>query len=198
MTTIAYHQYTNIPYMGGTYASSPVIGPMSTNNYPSIISNNNLGVLVGKHPNPPKFYPSDTSGGFANNRSQYARTSSSKEATKTGINENPNPRPISFFCADTQRSYLTSNATKYIAPTNSGQYMATLRSRAIGKSSYKQGLSNNAPISDKNYNRNDSRDALRFARSGGCIAPAKKGSIYNKSLCNGKICAIGSIVSENY
>lgn len=198
MTTIAYHQYTNIPYMSGSYASAPVIGPISTNNYPNIVSNNNLGVLVGKHPNPPKFYPSDTSGGFANNRTQYSRTSCSKEATKTGINENPNPRPTSFFCADTQRSYLTSNATKYVAPKDSGLYMATIRSRAIGKSSYKQGLPLSAPISDKNYNRNDVRNALRFARSGGCVAPAKQGSLYNTSLCNGRICAIGSIVSQNY
>ena len=198
MTTLAYKQYCNIPYMSGSYASAPVTGPLSTDKYPHIIRNNNLGVLIGKHPNPPKFYPSDTSGGFANNRSQYARSSSNIEATHTGLQNNPNPRPTSFFCADTQRIYLTSNATKYIAPKDSGLYMATIRSRAIGKSSYKQGLPNSAPISDKNYNRNDVRNALRFARSGGCVAPAKQGSIFNKNLCNGRVCAIGSLVSQNY
>lgn len=36
----------------------------------------------------------------------------------------------------------------------------------------------------KNYNRNDVRSALRFARAGGCVAPAKKGSIFNHSLVN--------------
>ena len=46
MTTIAYHQYTNIPYMSGSYASAPVTGPLSTDKYPHIIRNNNLGVLV--------------------------------------------------------------------------------------------------------------------------------------------------------
>ena len=68
----------------------------------------------------------------------------------------------------------------------------------ITKSSYKQGLPNSAPTSDKNYNRNDVRNALRFARAGGCVAPPKQGSIFNKNLCNGRVCAIGSTVSQNY
>jgi hypothetical protein len=198
MTTIAYHQYTNIPYMSGSYASSPVIGPLSTNRYPHIIRNSNPGVLIGRHPNPPKFYPSDNSGGLSNNRVQYLRTSSSNEATHTGLQNNPNPRPTSFFCPDTQRSYLTSNATKYIAPQDSGSYMATIRSRAIGKSGYKQGLSDSAPASYKNYNKNDVKNALRFARAGGCVAPPKQGSIYNTSLCNSRACAIGSSPHNKY
>jgi len=187
MTTIAYHQYTNIPYAGGSYNSSPITGPMSTNNYPHIVRRPNLGVLMGRHPNVPKFYPSESSGNLANARVQYLRTSSSKDATKSGLTSDP-IQPTSFFCADTQRSYLTSNATKYIPPTDSSMYMSTIKSRAVGKSGYKQGLPDSAPLSDKNYNRNDVRNAIRFARSGGCVAPAKKGSIYNTSLCNGKAC----------
>jgi len=59
MTTIAYHQYTNIPYMSGGYASAPVIGPLSTNRTPNTTFHSQLGVLEGIHPNPPQFYPSD-------------------------------------------------------------------------------------------------------------------------------------------
>jgi len=198
MTTIAYHQYTNIPYMGGTYASAPIIGPMSTNRYPHTISNHNLGVLVGKHPNPPKFYPSDNGGDFSTARSQYLRTASSNQATKTGIKENPDNRPMTYFCADTQRSYLVSGATKYVAPKDAGSYLATIKSRAIGKSSFKQGLPEYVPLSYKNYNRNDVKTALKFARAGGCVAPAKQGSIFNRNLCNGRVCAQGSIVGQGY
>ena len=58
MTTIAYKQYTNIPYMSGGYASAPVIAPLSTNQTPLMMPRHNYGVLPGKHPNPPQFYPS--------------------------------------------------------------------------------------------------------------------------------------------
>jgi hypothetical protein len=52
MTTIAYKQYTNIPYMSGGYASAPVIGPLSTSQTPLMMERHNYGALPGKHPNP--------------------------------------------------------------------------------------------------------------------------------------------------
>jgi hypothetical protein len=77
-------------------------------------------------------------------------------------------------------------------------YMAAKRSAAVGQSSLKQGLPTNAPLSYKNYDRNDVKTALRMVRSGGCVAPAKKGSIYNRSLCNGGVCPWGALVSQTY
>ena len=41
MTTIAYKQYTNIPYMSGGYASAPVIAPLSTNQTPLMMPRHN-------------------------------------------------------------------------------------------------------------------------------------------------------------
>lgn len=73
-----------------------------------------------------------------------------------------------------------------------------MKSRAVGKSSFKIGLPDNAPMSYKSYDRNDVKTALRSVRSGGCTAPAKKGSIYNRTLCTGRVCAWGSQVSSNY
>ena len=107
-------------------------------------------------------------------------------------------KPTSVFNAGTQRSYLLSQSTKYIAPTSSSMYISTRKAQAVGKSSYKQGLPASAPMSYKSFNTNDVKSALRFSRAGGCVAPAKKGSIFNTSLCNGRVCAWGSLVSQNY
>jgi hypothetical protein len=197
MTTIAYKQYTNIPYMSGSYASAPVNGPISTNRTPCQMPTHNLGVLTGRHPNPPQFYPSDGASQTSNARSQYLRTSSYKDATLTGYN-NSQGKTTSFFSAGTQRQYATTQNTKYIAPSCSSLYISTKRSRAVGKSSFKQGLPNAEPLTYKNFNRNDVRHALKSVRGGGCVAPAKQGSIFNYSLCNGKVCAYGSIATSNY
>jgi hypothetical protein len=174
MTTIAFHQYTNIPR--GSYSFSPIKYPQS-HQAPAIIPNHNLGVLTGKHPNPPQFTPTDS---LVNNRQQYARSSSSIDATKTGINP-INNRPTSVFFPETHRSYLINPSVKYVAPKDSSLYLATLKSRAIGKSTMKQGMPLDAPLSYKNYNTNDVKTALRSVRAGGTTAPKKQGSIYNKS-----------------
>ena len=86
----------------------------------------------------------------------------------------------------------------YITPPASSLYTSTLKSRAVGKSSYKQGLPPQAPLSFKSYNTNDVKTALRVTRSGGCVAPAKKGSIYNRSCTNGAICNTGAIANQGY
>jgi hypothetical protein len=198
MTTIAYHQYTNIPYMSGGYASAPVSGPLSTNRTPLAMGKHNYGVLNGIHPNPPQFGVTDGASQFSNARHQYLRTASYAESTKTGTEMYSPLKPTSVFNAGTQRSYLLSQSTKYIAPTSSSMYISTRKAQAVGKSSYKQGLPASAPMSYKSFNTNDVKSALRFSRAGGCVAPAKKGSIYNTSLCNGRVCAWGSLVSQNY
>jgi len=55
-----------------------------------------------------------------------------------------------------------------------------------------------APLGYKSYDRNDVKTSLRMVRSGGCFAPAKKGSIYNRSLCSGAACPWGALVTQNY
>ena len=107
-------------------------------------------------------------------------------------------RPTTMYSGDLQKSFVVSQSTKYIAPASSSLYMSAKKSAAIGQSSLKQGLSNQDPLTYRSYNKNDVKTALRMARSGGCVAPAKKGSIYNSSLCNGRVCAYGSIVRQNY
>lgn len=198
MTTIAYKQYTNIPYMSGGYASAPVVGPLSTNRTPLMMARHDYGSLPGKHPNPPQYYPSDGASEFSNARRQYLRTRTTENNMGTGTQMYSNIGPTSVYSANLQKSFLVSQSTKYNAPKCSSMYTSARKSAAVGKSSFKQGLPNDALLTYKNFNRNDVKSALKFSRAGGCVAPAKKGSIYNTSLCNGRVCAWGSLVSENY
>ena len=86
----------------------------------------------------------------------------------------------------------------YIVPPPSSMYTNTLKSKAIGKTVYKVGLPIEAPISTKCYYPSGTRTSLRRTRSGGCVAPKKKGAIENFSLRNGEICGWGSIPKQNY
>ena len=198
MTTVVYHNYCNIPFGGGSYTGTPIIGPIS-HQAPLAMPKHNYGVLSGIHPNPPQFGYADGASEFSNARHQYARTASFKESTKTGTEMYSPIKPTSVFNAGTQKSYLLSQSTKYIAPTASSMYTSTRKAQAVGKSSYKQGLPSTALMTYKNYNRNDVKSALRFARAGGTVAPAKKGSIFNTSLVNNdRGAGWGGLIRQNY
>jgi len=199
MTTTAYHQYTNIPYLSGGYASAPVIAPLSTNQTPLQMEVHNHGVLYGIHPNPPQFYPASGSSEFSNARRQYQRTHTTQYNMGTGTVMYSPLGPTSVYHGDTQRSYSQSQATKYNAPKDSSQYISARKAAAVGKSSFKQGLPAWAPLSYKSFDRNDVRTLLGRVRRAGCAAPAKKGSIYNTSLRNnGNGPGWGALVSQNY
>jgi hypothetical protein len=150
--------------------SALTIGPLSTSNYPGIIPINNLGVLTGKHPNPPKFYPAEGASNYSNARREYSRITP-------------------------EQQYYP---TKYIAPPQSSLFLLKKKRDAIGKSSYKQGLPNEAELSYKCYFPTDVRTTIRRVRSGGCTAPKKKGALENTSLRNGAVCSWGSIARQDY
>ena len=153
------------------YVNAPITGPLSTNQYPCAMPYHSYGTLVGIRPTPPQFYPSQEpvyAEMNTNARHQYLRTAQS--ATSTHMN--------------------------YIAPIQSSMYLNIKKSNAIGKSSYKVGLPEAAPISTKNYYPSGTRTSLRRARSGGCVAPKKKGAIENHSLQT--VCGWGSLPRQNY
>ena len=166
ITTYGTNQYN-------TYVNTQTIGPFSTNQYPLAMLPHNSGVLVGVHPNPPKFYPSDNTDTVSNARYEYLRT------------VGPLNTPL-------------AHSNKYIAPASSSLFTSARKRVAIGKSSLKQDKPAAYPLSYKNYNVNDSKTALQRARSSGCVAPKKKGAIQNYSLRNGQIYALGAIVRQNY
>ena len=183
------------------YVNAPITGPLSTNQYPGIIPYHSYGTLVGIRPTPPQFYPSQEpvyAEMNTNARQQYLRTSISNQRLQQQIALAKVSPPMAYIINSSQRQVAVSTHTNYIPPVPSSLYVNTLKSNAVGQSAYKVNLPNAAPISTKNYMPSSTRTSLRRARSGGCTAPRKKGSIYNTSLSNGQVCAWGSLVRQNY
>jgi len=184
-----------------SYLSAQTTGPLNSSQTPAQMGYHSYGVLNGVHPNPPQFYPADGASEFAQARFQYANVDTSKIqqmiARKKVLAQSS---PYRFFSASSQRQLpISSSHMNYIAPTPSSMYTSIRKRQAVGKSSYKQGLPAEAPLSYKSYDRNDVKTALRFVRSGGCVAPAKKGSIYNRNCtAGGGICNIGAISGQGY
>lgn len=190
MTTVAYFQYTNI---SNSYVSAPQNGPLNSSRTPLAMQNHNKGILSGMHPNPQQFYPSDGASEFSNARRQYLRTNTTQNNFSRGTQMYSTIPPTSQFISGLQKSYQVSQSTKYIPPASSSLYISAKKSSAVGRSS----MPTNIPLTYKNYNVNDVKTALRFVRSGGSVAPAKKGSIYNTSTSNAPV-RWGSIVRQTY
>ena len=180
---------------------TPVYGPLS-HQYPYAAPAHNLGVLPGVHPNPPLFYPSQEpvqADQHTNSRHQYFRTAESVQGVAIQRARAIEKVTRNFhYNHSTGTAKHTSGHMNYIAPTDSSLRTQRLRANAVGKSGYKVGLPPAALYTTKSYFPTEMRSSLRRVRSGGCTAPAKKGSIYNRSLRNGRTCAIGSIVRQNY
>ena len=182
------------------YVNSRITGPLSTNQYPCAIPYHSFGTLVGIRPNPPLFYPSQepvAADQFTNSRRQFFRTAESAESLKIQREKSLNSTGI-FTSKSSQRQYNVSTHMNYIQPVDSSLHIQKKRAAAVGKSSYKVGLPVEAPYSTKNYYPSGTRTSIRRARSGGCVAPKKKGAIENYSLRNGQVCAWGSIVRSTY
>jgi len=183
------------------YVNAPITGPLSTNQYPCNMPYHSYGTLVGIRPTPPQFYPSQEpvyAEMNTNMRQQYLRTSVNPAALeKQKILAKLSP-PTAFHSISTNKQYAVSTHMNYIQPITSSMYVNIKKSNAVGQSGYKVNLPNSAPISTKNYYPSGTRTTLRRVRSGGCVAPAKKGSIYNYSLSNGGTCCWGSIHSQKY
>ncbi len=182
------------------YVNSRITGPLSTNQYPGTIPYHSYGTLVGIRPTPPLFYPSQepvAADQFTNSRHQYFRTAESAQSLAIQRERALNSTGV-FTSKSSQRQYNVSTHMNYIPPTDSSLHIQKMRANAVGKSSYKVGLPVEAPSSTKNYYPSGTRSSLRRARSGGCVAPKKKGAIENYSLKNGQVCGWGSIVRSTY
>ena len=166
---------------------TPVYGPLNTNQYPPVSGPHFIGVLTGTRPTPQQFYPSQeppNASQTTNARHHYLRA--------TGENNYflARQKLLSLQSTGTSYDYSTgiqhhvSAHMNYITPISSSQQIEILKANAIGKSSYKVGLPAAAPYTTKNYYPSGVRSSLRRNRSGGCVAPKKKGSIYNTSLSN--------------
>lgn len=184
------------------YVNSPITGPLNSSQYPNAMPYHSYGVLTGQRPTPPQFFPEQepvNAEMSTNARAQYLRATSISPQEKAAQNAlGKLSRPITKVSYSTQRQIPVSTHVNYIAPIPGSMYTNILKSISIGKSAYKVGLPLDAPISSKSYDTSLRRSALQRARSGGCTAPKKKGSIYNYSLTQPGINGWGSAPRQNY
>jgi hypothetical protein len=183
------------------YVNAPITGPLSTNQYPCAMPYHNYGTLSGIRPTPPQFYTNQDpvyAEMNTNARAQYLRTSvNNSDKIRQTILAKSSP-PLPYHVVSSNKQYPISTHMNYIQPIPSSMYVNIKKSNAVGQTGYKVNLPNVAPTSTKNYSVSSTRSSLRRTRSGGCVAPSKKGSIYNYSLSNGGTCCWGSIVQQNY
>jgi len=200
--TTSYGVATNLGSVSyNSYVNAPITGPLSTNKTPCQIPYHNYGILAGIRPTPPQFYPMQTpvdSEMNSNARHQYLRTSINKQDLQQQIALGKTSSPNSYIINSSQRQVPISSHTNYIPPIPSSLYVNILKSNAVGQTAYKVNLENTALTGTKSYYPSGTRSSIRRVRSGGCVAPKKKGAIQNTSLSNGNICAWGSIVRQNY
>ena len=184
------------------FVNAPVSGPLTTNNYPFSMAFHSYGTLAGQRPTPPQFYPSQEpvyADMNTNARRQYVRATaiSNIEKMKQDILGKLSS-PVTKVIGSSQRQVAVSSHVNYIEPKPSSMYTDIKKSIAVGKSAYKVGMPIASPISTKNYYPSGTRSALQRARSSGCTAPKKKGSIYNQSLTQPGINGYGSLPRQTY
>ena len=200
--TTPYSVSTNIGSVSyNNYVNAPITGPLSTNRYPSAIPYHNYGVLSGIRPTPPQFYPMQEpiyAEMNTNARKQYLRTAISQTVKANQIALGKMTVPQSYIINSSQRRVPVSSHTNYIPPLQSSLYVNIVKSNAVGQTAYKVNLPTDAPTCSKSYYPSGTRSVIRRARSGGCVAPKKKGAIENHSLKNGQVCAWGALVRQNY
>jgi hypothetical protein len=183
------------------YVNAPITGPLSTDQTPCHMPYHSYGVLAGIRPTPPQFYSSQEpvyADMNTNARHQYLRTSATKKALVEQMILAKKSPVLAYQMYTSNRQVPVSTHMNYIPPIPSSMYVNILKSNAVGQTAYKVNLPNSAPTSTKTYYPSGTRSSLRRARSGGCIAPKKKGAIENTSLSNGAVCAWGSLVRQNY
>jgi hypothetical protein len=191
--------YTLRPSISQGYVSSQIAGPLSTSQTPPMIRYHSYGSLPGLHPNPPKFGISDSSSEFSQSRLQYAQCDSSVKqqmiAREKEVEKNKSYR---FFSSSTQRQLpINSSHMNYFPALPSSMRTSILKRTAVGKSSYKQGLPNDVPLTYKSFNPNDVVQILAKVRAQGCVTPPKCNAIYNKTCrAGGGICNRGAIVGQ--
>jgi hypothetical protein len=200
--TTPYAVSTNIGSVSyNNYVNAPITGPLSTNQTPAQIPYHSYGILPGIRPTPPQFYPSQEpvyAEMNTNARHQYLRTSVKTRTLAQQIALGKLSTPLGYQINSSGRMVATSSHTNYIPPIPSSMYVNIVKSNAVGQTAYKVNLPNTAPTGTKSYYPSGTRSTIRRVRSGGCVAPKKKGAIENTSLRNGQVCAWGSIVRQNY
>ena len=181
---------------------NPAHIPFNVSNAPNQLPFQNLGTQTCNPANVPLFYPCQEpvySENFINSRQQYIRTEAvSRKDQEQQTSLAKKSAPQMFYCYSSQTRRPVSSHVNYIGPQDSSLYLNRKKAIAVGKSSFKVGLPENAPYTTKNYCPSGTAISLQRARSGGCTAPKKKGSIFNTSLKNGQLSSYGALPRQTY
>ena len=184
--------------MSDSYTASRCVGSIAydnsrfnTNQTPGQIPYHSHGILSGIRPTPPQFYPQQEpvySDMNTNARQQYKRARVNRSVLAEQIRLSD---PIGYVV----KSSNNSSHMNYIPPINSSLYVNIKKSNAVGQTAYKVNLPNDSDTGTKSYFQSSTRSSIRRMRSGGCVAPKKKGAIEN---FNGAVGGWGSMVRQNY
>jgi hypothetical protein len=142
----------------------------------------NNGIQSCVAPAPNQQYPTDQTGNMANARASFMNAQKTIYSTNplqpsTSKVASPNNFTTSMFHSRYQRQVLAGKPIP--VPICGDQYINMVKYNAIGRSAYKVGLPADAEYQTKN-NDNTIRNIRRQrCRSGGCVAPKKKGAIEN-------------------
>lgn len=175
-----------------SYVNAPINGPLS-HFAPLHMPYHSYGILPFKS-TPQQFYPAQQSPLAelnTNARYRFLRTIGNPNQIK----DTHSTASYAIKSAG-NKQVVVSTHMNYIAPIPSSMRTSIVQSNAVGKSTMVQPIS--GLVSTKSYYPSGTRSSLRRVRSGGCVAPKKKGAIENTSLRNGQVCAWGSIVRQNY
>ena len=125
---------------------------------------------------PQKFNVADGGASFAMGRNIFIKSRANiANANPDNINL-PNNSSYSQTVIS-QAHQISIRNSKPINNTSTDLYIQRKKNNAIGQGSTKSALATNEIISFKDVNKNTKNSALRRARSGGCVAPAKKGAV---------------------
>ena len=99
-----------------------------------------------------------------------------------------NPSSGSSMFSNARKVYVNDAGGGTILQGNfdQSQYINLRKINAVGKSSTKTGLTNEHLLTFRSNDQNITRQRLRRVRSGGCVAPAKKGAIQNTYKSGGR------------
>lgn len=149
--------------------------------------NMNNPITTSKYGMPEKFRGADGGASFSMGRNLYINTNLANETynivSLTHAYNNKTGCRCRLSC--NHISCTGCNNGKSINVQSSDQYIQRKKNKAIGKGSMPVKSEDNGEIlfSFRSQNLNTSRDALRKCRSGGTVAPAKKGARPVSSRC---------------
>jgi len=133
MTTIAFHQYCNISFNGGSYVSSPIKHGITLPRRPNDVQTRtvNNGIQSAKHSNPPKFGVSDSSASFAMGRRQFIDGVTDDHMRRIKNDAIGSSTILADGQPLTYKSYNVNDVKSALAKTRSHGYIAPAKKGAL-------------------------------------------------------------------